>query len=352
MKRLLTILLALLLAIPAAMAEEPTLVERAIALGAALDQLAEDEEYLAQHMIFGKDKERIQAFAKGDRTMPVRIAALDMEDVLAQLLPQHDELPEAMQRDVRQRMPMAFVNSLNSQQGSDMLILSMYIQISNIFPAPGVTGQGVWILYYEEASPVAVSWYAENDAVMMNATAFAEDSRSLDGMPLVLTEIPLNHPARQESAFALAEELQTLARCEEYLTFMTDQADIRDYCRSFAVKEGEAPLMCLQAEASASPTNAVFAEIARKGVVALSSVASLHTTVIFASDETDGMGLYLLLYETGTPVLVEWGVREGACWMQASFCPIDELAHCRTVEEVNAWAATLGSLIQPFEMIE
>lgn len=352
MKRLLTILLAVMLLMPAAAAMEPTLVDRAIALGAALDNLAEDEDYIAQHMIFGKDKERIQAFAMGDRTMPVRIAALDLEGALAQLLPQRDELPEAAQRILYQTMPLALVNSLNGQQGADMLVLSMYMRIANVFAAPGVTGQGVWILYYENASPVAVSWYAEHDAVMMNATAFAEGSLSLDGMPLVLTEIPLNHPVRQESALTLAKELQTFARSEACLTLLTDAEDIREYCRSFASGDEAEPLLCLQAEASASLLNVIYDDLARKGAVTLSAVASLHTSIIFASNEVDGMGVYLMLYETGAPVLVEWNVSEGACWMQATFCPIDALANCRTVEEVNAWAATLGTVVQPFEVIE
>ena len=349
MKRLIALLICLLMVFPAAQAENVTLVDRAIALGAELDALAEDEEYLAQFMVTGMEKEIIHAFAEGERTTPVRIVALDTNGMLEQLTFQATTLPEAAWRNLQQLLPTALVNSLNGQMGSDWLVAAMYLRITQMFPAPDVTGQGVWILYYEDASPVAVSWYAENDAVLMTATAFAEDAPGLE--EIAQTEVVLSQPTRAERALQLAQELQVLARSDEYLALLNDREDVQENVRAFGAGDAE-PRLILQAEAAESPTNALYNELAHYGRDVLSAVSAIHTSVIYATDEADSMGAYLLLYEEGAPVMVEWAVANGVCWLQATFCPIGALSACRTAADVDAWAVRLGGVFSPFEVIE
>lgn len=350
MKRLVALLLCLLMVFPAALAENVTLIDRAIALGAELDALAEDEEYLAQFMVTGMEKEIIRAFAEGERTTPVRIVALDTAGMLEQLTFQATTLPDAAQRNLQQLLPTALVNSLNGQRGGEWLVAAMYLRITQMFPAPDATGQGVWILYYEDASPVAVSWYAENDAVLMTATAFAEDAPGLE--EIAQTEVALNQPTRAERALQLAQELQVLARSDEYLALLNDREDVQENVRAHGAGEAAEPRLFLQAEASESPTNALYNEFAYYGRDVLSAVSAIHTSVIYATDEADSMGAYLLLYEEGAPVVVEWAVANGVCWLQATFCPIGALSACRTAADVDAWAVRLGGVFSPFEVIE
>lgn len=86
MKRLMTLLLALLLMISGALAEEEALISVVIGLGIALDELASDTAYVQRKTDDENVLVLIQEFADGNHDMPMQIVQVD----LSQMLPDDD----------------------------------------------------------------------------------------------------------------------------------------------------------------------------------------------------------------------------------------------------------------------
>lgn len=347
MKKLICVLLTLLMLSSFALADgEATLLRHATEMVRTLDALAADEERLEQFSLDDEVLELAQAMAAGDRTAPTRVMALDYEELKQELLA---DVPEEIRSHLLRQMPFAFKSGMVSDKGGNALVASAFISAAETFAAPNAVGQGLWVLYYADALPVAVAWFAENGAVHMEGSILADDTLVEDyyfmgeDIPVSFRTIAADRPALDEAALRVADDLQVLARSEAYLDMLDLSSYTQDIVTAYAAQEGTVPTLtlCALTDSAALTLSALTQDLAMLGVSSLSAVSSLRTTTIFADGEASGTGLYVLLYADSAPVVVTWTGANGAYYLSAAFHP-GELANCRNAEQVNAWAQSIG----------
>lgn len=350
MKRLISVLLTLLMLLmlsSAAVADgEATLLRHAMDMGQTLDALAADEERLKLFTQNDEVLELAQAMAAGDRTAPTRVMALDYDEMMREMLA---DVPENIQAHLLRQMPFTFKTTMMSGKGETALVASAVVTASETFSAPDAAGQGLWVLYYEEALPVAVAWFAENGAVHMEGSILADDTIVEDyyfmgeDIAVPFWTIAADRPALDAAALRVAEELQMLARSEVYLDMLGLSAGVQNNVAEYAAQDGTAPTLtlCALTDSASITSSALTQDVAKLGMWKLSAVNSLRTSTIFADDEANGTGLYILLYADSAPVVVTWYGENGAYYLSAEFHP-GELAACRDVDQVNTWAQTIG----------
>ena len=83
----------------------------------------------------------------------------------------------------------------------------------------------------------------------------------------------------------------------------------------------------------------------------LSLLTLLARYKVFAMEEAHGCGLFFLLYEDGSPVLVTWFAGNGCVNAGAWFMPDEALAAVTTAEEMSAWFAGRGMPSVAFEEV-
>lgn len=342
MKRVLSVLLLMLLAMSGACAEgENTLLRHAVEMGEALDKLAEDGEYIARYSLHEQALAAIGQLSQGDRTAPNEVRMLDMDAIMSELEPELAALPEVAVRNMQKRMPAATMNSLISAAGEDQLIASTIIRYGKTFAAPEVSGQGLWILYYEAALPVAVAWYAENGAVQMDAAILPDGEAILSELPVPTRVVAAARPALDAAAAQLADELRELAQSDAYLNFVSVAENVKALIHDFTPAE-EQPRLALCTLADAEDNQMLLQLVGEMGVLPLAAMSAMQHSMIFADPDASGSGLYLFLYEDGAPIIVRWSGENGAYHLSASFQPGEYPASCRNAEDVNAWAASIG----------
>lgn len=340
MKKLICVLLTLLMLTSLALADgEATLLRYATDMGQTLDALAADEEGLEQFSQNDEVLEWVQAMAAGDRTAPTRVMALGDEELMQELLA---DVPEEIQSHLLRQMPIAFKSTMKSEEGENAFVASALLSASETFAAPNAAGQGLWVLYYADALPVAVAWFAENGAVHMEGSILADDPLVEDHSVSFRT-IAADRPALDAAALRVADELQVLARSEAYLDMLGLSADVQDCVAEYAAQEGTVPTLtlCALTDSAAVTSSALTQDVAMLGMRSLSAVSSMHTATIFAEDEASGTGLYVFIYADSASVVVTWTGENGAYYLSAAFHP-GELAACRNADQVNAWAQSIG----------
>lgn len=350
MKKLISVLLTLLMLLMLssfALADgEATLLRHAMDMGQTLDALAADEERLKLFTQNDEVLELAQAMAAGDRTAPMRVMALDYDEMMQEMLA---DVPENIQSHLLRQMPFTFKMAMMSEKGEMALVASAVVTASETFAAPNAAGQGLWVLYYEDALPVAVAWFAENGAVHMEGSILADDTLVEDyffmgeDIPVSFRTIAADRPALDAAALRVADELQVLARSEAYLDMLGLSADMQDCVAEYAAQEGAVPTLtlCALTDSAAVTSSALAQDVAMLSMRSLSAVSSMHTATIFADDEANGTGLYVLFYADSAPVVVTWTGANGAYYLSAAFHP-GELANCRNVDQVNTWAQSIG----------
>ena len=214
MKRILTLVCALLLSLPA-FAEEaaPTATPNSIAEGYVapakptpaptpelpplrddpmlinvveiahrLDILAEND--LFRHYCFSTlvTDEIIEAVSYGDHTRPAKVYHLDGEMFFKALYEGADpsQIPDysrvELRRDLVGELPEYLWGRRESLELHTLTILARY----KVFAHPGADGCGIFFLLYTDASPVMVTWEAYQDCI--SAAAYF--------MPLRLQRMP------------------------------------------------------------------------------------------------------------------------------------------------------------------
>lgn len=83
----------------------------------------------------------------------------------------------------------------------------------------------------------------------------------------------------------------------------------------------------------------------------LSILNMLARYKVFALEEAQGCGMFFLLYEEGSPVLVTWMAVNGCVDASAFFIPDDELAAATNAEMVADWFAGKGMPTVPVEEV-
>jgi len=173
MKKCLVLLLALLLLVSCALAEEG-LLSRSSALVKRMDALSGNATYRACISVSGGDMGRlVDQFAQGDHDQPRMAVAVDIsgftDQVMAQVASFDAALDPVAQQELLSKMASSVVLQLVSYKGAATLAAVNSMMTGEIFARQGAQGHGVIILLYEDATPAAVSWRAENDAVSMTA---------------------------------------------------------------------------------------------------------------------------------------------------------------------------------------
>ncbi len=89
----------------------------------------------------------------------------------------------------------------------------------------------------------------------------------------------------------------------------------------------------------------------RRESAELSMLSHLARFKVFAAPEKSGCGLYMLLYEDATPIVVSWYAQQGAVEMAAFFMPIAELEAVASADDMAAWFAAQGMPEVVFEEV-
>lgn len=180
MRRFLMLVLALCLLNIPALAED-SLTDRAVDLAAACDALAEDEAYVSAMIGSGNSGiiTLIESWAAGNHDQPEMVVRVDTANLLKDMIALYgtglqNGLPDTTVEALNRRLPMTLPSMFNATEGAETLAASTIATSSVIF-ASDAQGSGLFVLLYEDATPVMAAWYAENGAVSMQATFMAQE---------------------------------------------------------------------------------------------------------------------------------------------------------------------------------
>lgn len=190
MKRLLTILLALLLAIPV-LGEEDLLISHAIELGRALDELANDTAYVQQKTDDEAVLALIQTFADGNHDMPAQIIQVDLSDMLPEDAPFFAEFgitDEEIKRSWRIYGASTLLHSINRFYGDAQENASNVLRINRAELKLAVGSIGMYVLLYDDAAPVGFVWWPEEEGAHLRAEVLPAKN-ILDGFKVPLTVV-------------------------------------------------------------------------------------------------------------------------------------------------------------------
>lgn len=357
MKKVMLILLSLLLALPTAHAEgENNLLRHAVELGRELDALAEDEERIRLYTTGAEVLSMVRAYGAGSHEEPCEVRAVVLDEILALMSEEMAELPDSGKRQVQNMLPGVLKQGYINGFGVNAVVASTILNASVTFSDDQARGMGLWILLYEDAAPIAVSWYAENGAVRMEAAFLPANYQQGEGLPFETRTIAAVCPELDQYAQTLAKELQELAGNEQYLMLLGLSSEVLGTVKAYAAEENQTPslMLCALTDGNRVVSAQLTQQIGYLGDSYLAAAGSMHSSVIFADAEASGNGLYLFLYEDSTPIIVTWRGENGAYFLSAAFQPGEYPAACRNADDANAWAASIGLNLRfrlPGEMI-
>lgn len=373
MKRILTLMLLLALTLTCVRAESGmeniTLIVKAQDLAEDLDALAEDEAHIRDFSLDEHVVDMILGWGAGNHDVTAEVWMLDLSmfmGALVQELPA--EAPEAGRVMLHRSLGQVLLQAATNAGGADMVAASAVARTTTTFAAPVLNDSGIFLLLYEDAAPVGVSWYAEEGAVNMTAV-FLPDATVTDGqanlgggivLPCAEAEgcfdvglVPENNQSTAKRALTLATELRVLAGSNAWL----DTLGLRDATRRLlADYTGTDPEPRLMLRVTRLKTfkntderlrsSLLTALVAMEGgTEPLSAMSSVQAADLYAEAGAEGEGMYLLLYEDGAPVVVSWTAGEDAVSMSAAFLPLEGLADCQTAWEVQTWAEQYDMLL-------
>ena len=340
MKKLILMLLILMMTLSAAFAEgENTLLRYAIELGRELDALADDEAHARQYTAEPEVLEIVRSYGEGNHDTPIEVREASLDEVLAMMPTLTAGMSEAGTRQMQNMLPRMLLQSCINSFGVKMVVANTILHVDVTFALPGAEGQGLWVLAYENAAPIGVAWYAENGAVHMEAVFLPDDVNTAMDTRVIAAA----RPELDAYALSLADELQSLALNRRYLLQLGLPAEVVGIATEYPADDPTPHTVLCALTDDPQAVNALLTQqIAYLGDSTLAAAGSLHATVIFANEESNGTGLYIFLYEDGVPVIVTWKGENGAYYLSAAFQPGEFPASCRTVEDTNAWAKSIG----------
>ncbi len=343
-KKLLLLLMVFVLVMPAAYAEgENTILRYAVELGRKLDALAEDEEHVAQYTNNVEILSIIRAYGAGDHDAPMQVQAIELDALLPLVLAEVEGMPEAAVRQIQNMLPNILKQSLISSCGVNTIVASNIVWAETTFAVQDASGSELWIMTYEDASPIGIAWYAENGAVHMEAAFLPKDAQLSTELDIQMRVVAAARPVVDEYARSLANELRTLSQNTAYLQILGLPPEVLGTARSYASKENQPRMTLCALTDDYNETNAqLFQQIGYLSDISLAAVGAVQANVIFADPEASGTGLYLFLYEEGVPIIVQWRGENGAYHLNAAFQPGEMPFGCRSAEDASAWAESIG----------
>ena len=400
MKRLLTFLMALMLLAPAASAAETdSLQKHAVELAKTLDMLASSDAYLSAFTAEDRVLSLVAQWAAGSHDEAEQVYAADLS-AFEQLTAEHlDALPDVIRQQQEWRIPQVLVQMAMNQEGVEAEAASAIAETSVSFAAQGVTGTGLYILTYENAWPVAVAWYANDNAVNMTATFLARSlqqqlsAKAGDAFQLEVGEVTIpctvaepvtaqvntqyTAAPRLDQALLLARVLHSMAEDEAYHTILEVPEEVAEEIRGFVSAGYEAPRLAAEADTTVTVVvsgrvgvnadydivtvteelnarrvrTALSEQVGRAGgAEMLAGVSSLHASCIFADKNARGTGMYVFVFEDALPIDALWAGNEGAYEVTAFFHPLDDLNGCTSISDINTWSDEIGLELE-FEQI-
>lgn len=361
LRKLLAILMAatlLCLSVPAVAEEAESLLSRAMALANRMNTSTRNSAYMA---LLANDEDIIalaRAWGQGHEDLPVMVVQTDEESELIKLL-------------VRQSI---------GSMGTDVLAASSMMETVTIFVGDDV-GDGAYVMLYESGTPIMVVWHGEDGAVRMRAMYLPFDDLAAcenedevaawfeaNGMPLSLTAadpmpVLLGEPSEEdtlERALSVAVGMDAMVE-GGYGAAMGASESMLALMNAWSAGDADAPVLAVMTDLSlgtpgvtflnevllpdyevdepllAKAVNAIPTILLGRycGTEALAASSMIHGEILFADGGSPMTGLILLIYEDKTPIMVASYTREGAVNMRAYYLPIEGIADCRTVEEVN-----------------
>lgn len=210
MKRILTLVCALLLALPA-FAEEaaPTPTSNSVAEGYTapatptpaptpelpplrddpmllnvveiahrLDILAENDLFRSYYVAATVEESVLESVTYGDHTRPAHVYHLDGQALIDGLYAgaEPSAIPDFTRVELRRDLVGELPELLwGSRESSELYVLTLLARYK-VFAQPGAEGCGLFFLVYEDASPVMVTWEAYNDCVDVAAFFMPDDN--------------------------------------------------------------------------------------------------------------------------------------------------------------------------------
>ena len=161
---------------PAPMPELPPLRDDPMLLNVVeiahrIDILAENEMFLRYTFSSVVTPEMIDSVSYGDHSRPARMYQLDGQALIAALYAgvEPSQRPDfgrvELRRDLVDELPELL---WGRRESVELAILSTFSRYK-VFALPGAEGSGIFILQYTDASPVMVTWEGYNDCVDVSA---------------------------------------------------------------------------------------------------------------------------------------------------------------------------------------
>lgn len=389
LKKLMVILLAVLMTLPA-LAEETLLEMHAAQLTRDMAQLATDDAYLAMYTggYFLSGSEKLTRLAACTWCEPVCDVYLSVDEAMM------GDMLAAMGGTLQAEYVLPFiVFAVDPPVDQDALLIRNLAQISVTYiDEAQPDGMMVFVRFYADGLPVLFCLNAQGSAVMLTATPITnvpelpvgEEAQTLQasfnesGMPLYASEMPqmlltgsghvLSGDTMTQRAVSLAQEagrrmsdpvhrmMFGLTPAQEQLMaewgngefgapsmILALQLDPRVHGVSVWGMDAVEVLADADSPAArrlAGMVNGSYfgALIARRGVD-MHVAANATTTSTFYADpsQPDGSGAYLLFYEGGRLMLVSWIAENGVVDMGAEYLPIPGLSECTDATEAELW---------------
>ncbi len=171
MKKLIAALVIICLLCASACAD--TLAQEACRLAQRIDELADNDMYL-KLMLSSEDViGAAKAFGQGDRSQPAMMVSVDLSTAGAAMLDMIARegvvLDQTTREAVMSRLKTSLLVSAVATRGTLTLAASSALTAGDFFAFDMEAGDGLFILFYEDACPVAVTWVAQKGAVSMSA---------------------------------------------------------------------------------------------------------------------------------------------------------------------------------------
>ena len=398
MKRLLLIMLALLLAVPAA--AEGTLLEGyAAQLTQEIRLLIADESYVAMYTggsseALSRPLKWLSACTWQQPTHDVYLS-IDMDVLNAALAVPNEWASESMSTILPEYLPALARYAVAPPTSPERMIITR-IATADVTYIDSAQPDGVmmFIRFYADGHPVMFTVAAQDSAVVLTAEAPVcligmPEGQEAEALRKYLEENEMSFVQLQEEPVMLSTggfpqvqgetlEQRAASLAEEAGCRMADQARRAAFGLTAAqdsliagwaeadytaprlaaipeldVKTHGAPLWGINAvkvlanegSPAARQLNGMLyssyfgALLNRYGGVDTFVAANATTAQAFFADpaQPDGMGAYLLGYEGGHMMLVSWMAENGVVGMNAQYLPLPELAACVDATEMFKW---------------
>lgn len=172
MKKLMVWVMLLCMAMGTACGEG--LPQAAVELAQRIDVLAENDAFL--EVMFGSDKlaDKVREIADGEHgqqyTMMVNVdltgAVASMMESLAVDVEISDPI---VSEEIAKRLETAILFQAIAAQGAETMAIANSITAGTMFATDEKPGEGIYLIFYGEHTPVAVTWAVENGAASLSA---------------------------------------------------------------------------------------------------------------------------------------------------------------------------------------